>query len=41
LSCFKQEGSVKHSTPDQTTGHCGKNALPVVPTALQNQELKE
>jgi len=40
LSCFKQ-GSVKHSTPDQTTGHYGKNALPLVPAALQNQELKE
>jgi len=41
LSCFKQEGSVEHSTPDQTRGHYGRNALPLVPAALQNQELKE
>jgi hypothetical protein len=41
LACFKKEGSVKHSTCDQTTGHFGQNALPLVPAALQNQELKE
>jgi len=41
LSCFKKEGSVKHSTPDQTTGHYSKNSIPLAPAALQNQELKE